>query len=149
MPTCLDESPSEKEGKYGWVGPFVSPRRPSMKVPPKRKGNSRLERQHLRLLPSMKVPPKRKGNLILVRGVPALSPSLNESPSEKEGKSPRCTHSCKGITYPLNESPSEKEGKLALYAKDRDSTTPSMKVPPKRKGNKRYTELTGIRFLPQ
>ena len=45
----LNESPSEKEGKWwlvlwlGWVG-----RRPSMKVPPKRKGNSypKIARNH-------------------------------------------------------------------------------------------------------
>ena len=36
--------------------------------------------------PSMKVPPKRKGNLIGVASTLGLSISLNESPSEKEGK---------------------------------------------------------------
>ena len=58
-----------------------------MKVPPKRKGNSRV----FPSLPyiysaSMKVPPKRKGNLSddLVREF--HRESLNESPSEKEGK---------------------------------------------------------------
>ena len=63
--TRLNESPSEKEGKY---------RRPtragrdadgaSMKVPPKRKGNARWRPgagSHLDRA-SMKVPPKRKGN---------------------------------------------------------------------------------------
>ena len=37
------------------------------------------------LKPSMKVPPKRKGNLANIRHALVLSP-LNESPSEKEGK---------------------------------------------------------------
>ena len=58
--------------------------------------------------PSMKVPPKRKGN----PGSPRrrrLGHSLNESPSEKEGKSWRVALSL-GISA-LNESPSEKEGK--------------------------------------
>ena len=59
----LNESPSEKEGKLaprpdGYVSPFAS-----MKVPPKRKGNTNWA-HHL-----------------------ILSSSLNESPSEKEGKS--------------------------------------------------------------
>ena len=85
---------------------------PSMKVPPKRKGNGMYgalsrsfvltlnespsekegksnfhEVKPFFVIPSMKVPPKRKGN-------PSCKPSqwrghgsLNESPSEKEGKS--------------------------------------------------------------
>ena len=60
--------------------------------------------------PSMKVPPKRKGNESLLRLGNESSNSLNESPSEKEGK---CAF--KGSVgrnlIPLNESPSEKEGK--------------------------------------
>ena len=59
----LNESPSEKEGKYKFrdaTGSFIDP--------------------------SMKVPPKRNGNL-LAPAVPAKPPvTLNESPSEKEGK---------------------------------------------------------------
>ena len=59
---------------------------PSMKVPPKRKGNEYTRSLPPKARPSMKVPPKRKGN-----GVPAPLPAvdvepLNESPSEKEGK---------------------------------------------------------------
>ncbi len=59
----LNESPSEKEGKFKIrrAGAF--------------KGS-----------PSMKVPPKRKGNLPEPFPAPS-SPALNESPSEKEGKS--------------------------------------------------------------
>ena len=37
--------------------------------------------------PSMKVPPKRKGNATKVSGSSSSSVALNESPSEKEGKS--------------------------------------------------------------
>ena len=84
----LNESPSEKEGKFIKVRPGISYRGPSMKVPPKRKGNaarlvstitngdalneSPSEKEgkypvtgansRARLQPSMKVPPKRKGN---------------------------------------------------------------------------------------
>ena len=36
--------------------------------------------------PSMKVPPKRKGNATPKTASPCISNSLNESPSEKEGK---------------------------------------------------------------
>ena len=35
----LNESPSEKEGKSGFGSVVVAKRSPSMKVPPKRKGN--------------------------------------------------------------------------------------------------------------
>ena len=60
--------------------------RPSMKVPPKRKGNNICYAFILpHAVPSMKVPPKRKGNraATLMCGEGA---ALNESPSEKEGK---------------------------------------------------------------
>ena len=83
----LNESPSEKEGKYRKVlhaRPFYSA---SMKVPPKRKGNPnfsgfRFEEEQA----SMKVPPKRKGNRKIEHGYSPSSRGLNESPSEKEGK---------------------------------------------------------------
>ena len=60
-------------------------------------------------MPSMKVPPKRKGNVRDWRDQVAEVQSLNESPSEKEGKlsSPHIGN----IYIALNESPSEKEGK--------------------------------------
>ena len=64
-PQPLNESPSEKEGKSGTSrGEIILVAvNPSMKVPPKRKGNF----QSPSLItfsfnPSMKVPPKRKGN---------------------------------------------------------------------------------------
>ena len=60
----LNESPSEKEGKLLTLKMLKSTNSPSMKVPPKRKGNSlrHMPVEHLSVSPSMKVPPKRKGN---------------------------------------------------------------------------------------
>ena len=71
---------------------------------------------------------------------PARSPHrptpLNESPSEKEGKSPsRPQNQAYPQNSSLNESPSEKEGKCGILVDHRLPTLPSMKVPPKRKGN--------------
>ena len=60
----LNESPSEKEGKFEVVG-----------------GESE------RVCPSMKVPPKRKGNNWAKKCTAEQIRALNESPSEKEGKS--------------------------------------------------------------
>ena len=83
----LNESPSEKEGKSalareGMLGES-DPQRKSL-----RKGREiqLVAVPVLRLaFPSMKVPPKRKGNLL--SGCSGFrSPALNESPSEKEGK---------------------------------------------------------------
>ena len=61
---ALNESPSEKEGKLLTVAPVVSSLWPSMKVPPKRKGNGEcgVSVKCAVHVPSMKVPPKRKGN---------------------------------------------------------------------------------------
>ena len=61
--------------------------------------------------PSMKVPPKRKGNPRRQMDTFDYTITLNESPSEKEGKFlliPAATHREEA----LNESPSEKEGKF-------------------------------------
>ena len=59
----LNESPSEKEGKCYWLRSFAYMPRPSMKVPPKRKGNNGKKSSPKRERnPSMKVPPKRKGD---------------------------------------------------------------------------------------
>ena len=60
---------------------------------------------------------------------------LNESPSEKEGKCVRLHPAPKSSSRALNESPSEKEGKYAANRGFRQIQQPSMKVPPKRKGN--------------
>ena len=64
----LNESPSEKEGKCReaerTMGEVFGP---SMKVPPKRKGNKLCHRVPVPAhAPSMKVPPKRKGNNALL-----------------------------------------------------------------------------------
>ena len=84
----LNESPSEKEGKSRRAAVIPSPRSgPSMKVPPKRKGNwALIPRNRIVLTPSMKVPPKRKGNPGQRRLRGQRLCTLNESPSEKEGK---------------------------------------------------------------
>ena len=60
--------------------------------------------------PSMKVPPKRKGNLVTGNLHHWVMSALNESPSEKEGKS-WIRFRGDPVLTPLNESPSEKEGK--------------------------------------
>ena len=60
----LNESPSEKEGKYESArSKPCHHRAPSMKVPPKRKGNDFRVSMRIIRRPSMKVPPKRKGNM--------------------------------------------------------------------------------------
>ena len=62
----------------------------SMKVPPKRKGNSRNPDQAQESeKASMKVPPKRKGNALSAALSGLAQERLNESPSEKEGKCSR------------------------------------------------------------
>ena len=154
----LNESPSEKEGKCVVAECAGDGVVPSMKVPPKRKGNLRTRGASPGGgLPSMKVPPKRKGNdnRVCIRCVPRPPQgkslrkgreipdafrnavdaiALNESPSEKEGKSfGAAWEAFDGDT--LNESPSEKEGKSAPRRTYRQHVGPSMKVPPKRKGN--------------
>ena len=59
----LNESPSEKEGKFQ-TEVLASQMRASMKAPPKRKGNMHHTWCCMVHLPaSMKAPPKRKGNL--------------------------------------------------------------------------------------
>ena len=65
----------------------------------------------LQLHPSMKVPPKRKGNANAVTGNGLTVAPLNESPSEKEGKYADGGSAQDGTLNTLNESPSEKEGK--------------------------------------
>ena len=69
----------------------------------------RLARLSLQM-PSMKVPPKRKGNPAFPHPCSGDGCALNESPSEKEGKSAFSSLINFQIGA-LNESPSEKEGK--------------------------------------
>ena len=61
---ALNESPSEKEGKWNKLTRLSAILVPSMKVPPKRKGNPQGPsiQPSSSGPPSMKVPPKRKGN---------------------------------------------------------------------------------------
>ena len=88
----------------------------------------------------MKVPPKRKGKTDQFGLNPSLK-SLNESPSEKEGK--RDTVSgLRPSPWTLNESPSEKEGKCEMRGFGCGAEVPSMKVPPKRKGNLSRKEVS-------
>ena len=69
----LNESPSEKEGKYKFVTVNHASDIPSMKVPPKRKGNQVPTYQIVKTWgPSMKVPPKRKGNTLYSSGTQAV-----------------------------------------------------------------------------
>ena len=60
--------------------------------------------------------------------------TLNESPSEKEGKCDAWLIT-RATDESLNESPSEKEGKFRSSDAFHAFMRPSMKVPPKRKGN--------------
>ena len=68
--------------------------------------------------------------MVIIMGLPPL----NESPSEKEGKLER-EYPGGGWYLALNESPSEKEGKSSRIDSNNPINRPSMKVPPKRKGN--------------
>ena len=109
-----------------------------MKVPPKRKGN-RLFFQLLHVLhgPSMKVPPKRKGNHPL-RGAVVMPPWPSmKVPPKRKGNARLLVTQRAAVNEALNESPSEKEGKFVSLALDTGGNLygPSMKVPPKRKGN--------------
>ena len=82
----LNESPSEKEGKYTEDEEAVVETDPSMKVPPKRKGNKLCHRVRVPVhAPSMKVPPKRKGNLHRARpdNSPKWWPSMKVPPKRK------------------------------------------------------------------
>ena len=86
--SSLNESPSEKEGKY-----------------PHQQNEDR-ERESLNESPSEK-----EGKFLRIDvEYRSINGGLNESPSEKEGKSTHPTRES-GSNSGLNESPSEKEGK--------------------------------------
>ena len=75
--------------------------------------------------------------------------SLNESPSEKEGKYGAKNWVVEKLKA-LNESPSEKEGKFDFFKNIQDwNCDPSMKVPPKRKGNSRRGRFEDRVWRPQ
>ena len=86
-------------------------------------------------------PSEKEGKFTLTSHRLRLRRTLNESPSEKEGKSPQSMHPSERT--PLNESPSEKEGKYCSKTDVYGLFAPSMKVPPKRKGN---TIRKGFKF---
>ena len=70
---------------------YVGVMRPSMKVPPKRKGNSVRKVQRINFVPpSMKVPPKRKGNA-RITSTPACAnlPSMKVPPKRKGNSYPK------------------------------------------------------------
>ena len=122
----LNESPSEKEGKSCRYKPHTMRIWcPSMKVPPKRKGNPGSGSSGAGgIPPSMKVPPKRKGNLM--KGFHSRifkSPSMKVPPKRKGNR----LFGARAATYPmpLNESPSEKEGKSSAR-----TGTSSVLMPP-------------------
>ena len=82
----------------------------------------------------MKVPPKRKGNLRvngfnLTRGF-----GLNESPSEKEGKCLEL-HQLGVDDAASMKVPPKRKGNCGVRFAAVDVAGASMKVPPKRKGN--------------
>ena len=83
----LNESPSEKEGKCTRQRMYPTTGKALNESPSEKEGKSGhrffLEFEHS---PSMKVPPKRKGNQYPPARTCHRVPSLNESPSEKEGK---------------------------------------------------------------
>ena len=87
----LNESPSEKEGKFQSRMALNAISRPSMKVPPKRKGNVNARPGGLaQPRPSMKVPPKRKGNLDAVPdGLHNILPSMKVPPKRKGNSYPK------------------------------------------------------------
>ena len=80
-------------------------------------------------------PSEKEGKCSLRSSLLPSQIALNESPSEKEGKSP--PEACHKVAehIALNESPSEKEGKCMGNQRIKHRVRPSMKVPPKRKGN--------------
>ena len=87
----LNESPSEKEGKFPAAELVLCVHPPSMKVPPKRKGNPHLGKSHL-------------GNI-----------SLNESPSEKEGKYLRSSASERRSGWPSMKVPPKRKGNSVFF----------------------------------
>ena len=157
---CLNESPSEKEGKYVFdrvdkfahAGLNESPSEKegkshskvacdgidinaSMKALLKRKGNS-APGSRCRLLPCLNESPSEKEGkcAIPAAGTHAI-PSLNESPSEKEGKSSAVESSPVENNRSLNESPSEKEGKCRPAAQ-RSGQWPRLNESPSEKEGK-------------
>ena len=107
---CLNESPSQKEGKWSRADGQCFPIWSLNESPSQKEGKCPPRTGWVASPPaSMKALPKRKGN-------------IQSEPS-------RSRH------HRLNESPSEKEGKYVSPCLSTPNFGPSMKVPPKRKGN--------------
>ena len=62
--------------------------------------------------PSMKVPPKRKGNTHHDQRGNNFVSTLNESPSEKEGKSVVLSHTCTIEQFPSMKVPPKRKGNM-------------------------------------
>ncbi len=86
-PRRLNESPSQKEGKYFCFHRHAHSVDASMKVGrPNAVALTEKNRHAHSVDASMKAPPKRKGNLRWLVRACSANLTLNESPSEKEGK---------------------------------------------------------------
>ena len=85
--------------------------------------------------PSMKVPPKRKGNSLSTVSRTKSLLTLNESPSEKEGKFQSYKRESQAQALPSMKVPPKRKGNWSQNLRSREALKPSMKVPPKRKGN--------------
>ena len=87
------------------------------------------------MTPSMKVPPKRKGNILVFSFISQEFQALNESPSEKEGKYLQRKTFCAVLCVPSMKVPPKRKGNFGAFYLPHLMHSPSMKVPPKRKGN--------------
>ena len=144
----LNESPSEKEGKFVRLVRTSSTLESSMKVPPKRKGNfSMMFMNFWGHSSSMKVPPKRKGNSFRPMPTSPIWTSSMKVPPKRKGN--WVGGSFRIPAAFLNESPSEKEGKFSPPNRMVNHPVSSMKVPPKRKGNTGWRERRAAVLNPQ
>ena len=107
----LNESPSEKEGKYKDLNTLAVALLALNESPSEKEGKC-----------------KRPG-----RGF-GQSTALNESPSEKEGKLV-CIGEWRQNDWPSMKVPPKRKGNLFICVQLCYNISPSMKVPPKRKGN--------------
>ena len=70
-------------------------------------------------------------------------------PKRKGNFPPEFLQELQGSSGRLNESPSEKEGKFGVFPVPTTPRPPSMKVPPKRKGNLESKGQIGVFSIPQ
>ena len=100
------------------------------------------------MTPSMKVPPKRKGNILVFSFISQEFQALNESPSEKEGKLSQSLLELTQI-FPSMKVPPKRKGNQGKRQTGGGCFGPSMKVPPKRKGNCCGTHVNKLVIHPQ